>query len=215
MPVKTDLTDVLKGESWGELLRHYRFTHNMKQMALAEDLGVTQAMVSRWESNRVQPGRAMQARILRMVRQEDLSAPMVGWRQFIADQPAIAAVLDERGVFETVSLGLARELGCAASELTGLSVDACFAGDLPALFSKLCDQGLFDERIETVESADVYSFQRSEGERLEFPVHAMSWWRRGEDRKPRWILNGARISKADFLSLREEIGGQVRVLDTI
>ncbi len=215
MTDRKDLSHVLNGQSWGEVLRHYRFTNNMKQMALAEDLDVTQAMVSRWESNRVKPGRAMQARILKMVRLEDLSEPLVGWRQSIAETPAFAAVITEAGIIENLSAGLARALGCQSRELEGQPLDACFSGDLPALYSRLCEHGLFDERVETVESIDQYSFQRADGEHVSFPVHALSWWRRGEDRAPRWILNGARVSDADFEVLRREFGDQTRVLDSV
>lgn len=202
-----------EGQSWGELLKQYRFTNKMKQMALADDLGVTQAMVSRWESERVLPGREMQARILELVRPEELSSPVFGWRQFIAEMPAIAAVINSHGEIETVSAGFMRELGCEEADLSTATVDEFFEGDLPALYSTLCDQGLFDERIETVESADVFSCRRNGRTMPGIPVHSMSWWRRGEDQRPRWILNGARITAEEFQALRQELGGQIRVHD--
>ncbi|MBR9825196.1 MAG: helix-turn-helix transcriptional regulator [Alphaproteobacteria bacterium] len=204
-----------EGLSWGELLKQYRFTRKMKQMALAEDLGVTQAMVSRWESDRVLPGREMQTRILELVRPEDLSSPVVGWRQFIAEMPAIGAVIDETGVFENVSAGFIREMKCSEQDLVSKRVEEVFEGDLPALFSSLKNHGLFDERIETVESVDIFSCRRNSGSRSEIPVHCMSWWRRGEDQRPRWILNGAKITSEEFRALRQELGGQIRVLEEI
>jgi len=146
------------------------------------------------------------------VNRKDLSEPVVSWRQEIAEAPFIAAVIGPDGEIETVSPGLLREIGCGQSDLRGKRLDEAFEGELPSLYSKLCDEGLFDERVETVESAEVYSFRRATGGLKDFPVHTLSWWRRGEDGRPRWILNGARIRPLELRALREEFGGQIRIV---
>ncbi|WP_300531000.1 helix-turn-helix domain-containing protein [Maricaulis sp.] len=198
--------------NWPEVLKKYRFSKNMKQASLAEDLNVTQAMISRWESGAIAPGRDMQGRILAMVEQETLATPMVGWRQFVTDQPAIAAVIDPDGRIETVSVGLIRETGIGRADMEGQRIDGVFSGDLLKLFSWLSTIGFFDERVETVESADRYCIHRPDGAEDSFCVHNMHWWRRGEDRRPRWILTGARVDEAEFEALREEFGAQARIM---
>jgi transcriptional regulator with XRE-family HTH domain len=207
-PGKSENADI----DWPAVLKKYRFSKNMKQASLAEDLNVTQAMISRWESGAIAPGRDMQERILAMVAQETLSTPMVGWRQFVTDQPAIAAVIDPDGQIETVSVGMIRETGIARGDFEGQRIDEVFSGDLLKLFSWLSTTGFFDERVETVESAERYCFHRPDGAEDSFCVHNMHWWRRGEDRRPRWILTGARVDEAELDALREEFGGQARIM---
>lgn len=196
--------------SWGEVLKQYRFTNNMKQMALADDLGVTQAMVSRWEADLVEPGKQMQERILKLVAPESLSAPMVGWREYIADVPAIAAVISGEGILETVSVGMVRETGLARASCEGQALTHSFSRGLPDLFLRLESIGFFDERIETVESVDKYVLCDGSRTGDTLFVHSMNWWRRGEDLKPRWVFTGARVSEQEFETLQAEFGSQIR-----
>ncbi len=196
--------------SWGEILKQYRFTNNMKQMALADDLGVTQAMVSRWEADLVEPGRDMQERILTLVSPEELSAPMIGWRSYIAETPAIAGVISASGILETVSVGMERETGLERASCEGRDLSQSFSEGLPQLFLLLKSIGFFDERVETVESVDKYVLCNGPRKGESLFVHSMNWWRRGEDLRPRWVFSGAQISEEEFEDLQKEFGSQIR-----
>ena len=195
---------------WRDRLRRYRLSHNIKQAALAEDLGVTQAMISRWEAGLVDPSAAMQARILAMLATEP-AVPLVGWRAFVAQQPGLAAVIDRQGVLETVSEGLARLLDRPASALEGEYVDEVFSGDLPQLFRRLKFARFFDEAVETVESADNYCFVDKNGHVVRHCVQGLHWPHRGEDGEIRWMLTGARIPQAEFERVRRSLAGQVEM----
>ncbi|WP_323763032.1 helix-turn-helix transcriptional regulator [Maricaulis sp.] len=197
---------------WRNFLRRYRFTNNIKQAALADDLGVTQAMVSRWESGAVSPAAAMQDRIRALAgASEAMASPLVGWRQHVAAQPGMAAVVNADGVIETASRGLARELELPRGRIEGQGIGSLFAGDLVSLYNTLIAKGFFDGALESVESADVYCFARPRKNRDIGPVHGLHWPHRAEDNRVRWMLTGARISQTDFESLRRELGGQAEL----
>ncbi|WP_417485829.1 helix-turn-helix transcriptional regulator [Maricaulis sp.] len=197
---------------WRNYLRRYRFTNNIKQAALAEDLGVTQAMVSRWESGEVSPAPGMQARIRALAGTSDaMASPLVGWRNHVSFQPGMAAVVSVDGVVETASAGLIRELDLSRGQIEGKGIDALFCGDLVGLFNILVAKGFFDGALESVESADMYCFASTYKNRDIGPVHGLHWPHAAEDGRVRWMLTGARISPTEFESLRRELGGQVEL----
>ena len=195
-------------EGWRDRLRRYRLSHNIKQSALAEDLGVTQAMVSRWEAGLVDPSPVMQARI-RVLLALEPAIPLVDWRRQVALEPGLAAVIDPVGQIETVSQGLARLMARPAAEIEGQYVDEAFSGDMPQLFRRLKNAGFFDEAVETVESADKYCFVDKNGCDASCWVHGLHWPHRGEDGTVRWMLSGARIDEAEYRELRTILSGRI------
>ena len=199
-------------ESWRARLRRYRFTHNIKQAALAADLGVTQAMVSRRESGAVVPSADMRARITRIFEAGQVSAPMIDWRSHTAAQPGLAAVIDRNGVIETASEGLLRLLGRERAGLDGQRIDDVFKGDLPELFQTLLSSGFFDGELESVESADRYTFVDDGGRVTGCCAEGLHWPHRGEDGEIRWMLSGARVDEADFEALCRELAGKVALV---
>jgi len=195
---------------WRNLLRRYRFTSNLKQAALAYDLGVTQAMVSRWESGAARPATDMQEKIRALTgAPDDMSAPLVGWRNHVAFQPGMAAVITRDGVIETASAGLAREAGLSRNEVEGRALGDLFRGDLVALLNTLNAKGFFDGALENVESADRYCFVNSHGKRDIGPVHGLHWPHLAENGTVWWMLTGARVGIDEFDLLRTELGGQI------
>ena len=48
---------------WPSVIRHYRLSEGLKQAAMAHDLGVTQTMISRWESGTATPSVRIQERV--------------------------------------------------------------------------------------------------------------------------------------------------------
>ena len=196
---------------WQALLKQYRFSHNIKQSALADDLGVTQAMVSRWETGLATPGADMRARIRRLTEQDSMSAPVFHWRDHVAAHPAIAAVVEPDGRIEIASHGLAKLLGSSRRALQSKTLAHLFRGDIPRLHSHLLDSGFFDEALESVESADTYCFVNPEGELQRRHVHGLHWPGRDHEGRVRWMLRGALVDANTFERLRKELGGQLRL----
>lgn len=214
MAVRDDLILADKARHWPSILRHYRFTHNMKQAALAHDLGVTQAMVSRWESGAVQPGQAMQDRILELYDSFPTGTPMIGWREFIACHPAMGAVVDRDGIAETVSEGALREFGVQRHEIEGRAIAELFEGDLANLYTTLKTRGFFEGRVKGAESADVLRLRLPHGGVRTLFGHGMHWPREGEDGQIRWIASGAAVDEDEFASVRSDLGGQIEIIST-
>lgn len=197
------------------MLKRYRYSQNMKQAALAQDLGVTQAMISRWESGNATPRPALQKSIRRLTGERSANAaPLIDWRGFVAGQPGIAAVIDRAGTIETASVGMVRETGLTRAELEGHKLDDLFDGDLPRLREILAGAGFFDEKVESAESADRYCLKVENNGRDERLIQGLHWPHRAKDGEIRWMLTGARVDAAAFQDARRELHGQVRLIDS-
>lgn len=205
-PVEAEIAD------WPERLRQFRRIRKLKQSSLAEDLGVTQAMISRWESGRARPGPAIRARLGAMTEPDPAAAPMVGWREFVQQNPTIAGVVDEAGIFETVSEGFLRELGAGRSDIEGRYIADIMEGDLVALFERLSAEGLFNGKIAGAETASTVCFRRQSGGMTRLHVHGLHWSRPAGDGRIRWIACGAPVDEEEFLSLCSDLGGQIEII---
>jgi DNA-binding transcriptional regulator YiaG len=197
---------------WPSVLRHHRFTHNLKQAALAHDLGVTQAMISRWESGRATPSDAMQARLKRLFDAATIGVPMPNWREITALQPSMATIISRAGVLETVSQGVLREFRMTRSHIEGHHLNEIFSGDALSLHRSLIDQGFFDGAVEMAESVDIMSLRLANGMKRDFYAHRLHWPRRDVDGEIRWVSDGARLRKDEFIAMRDELGGQLDVI---
>lgn len=206
-----DLADIEIAD-WAERLRRYRRIRKLKQSSLAEDLGVTQAMISRWESGRAMPGRAMRARLGEMTEPDPATAPMIGWREFVSQNPTMAGVVSETGIVETVSEGVLRELGAGRDDLEGRHIADILDGDFVALFDRLSAEGLFEGRIAGAETASTVCFRRRTGGMTRLHVHGLHWSRRDKDGDMRWIACGAPVDEEEFLSLCSDLGGQIEII---
>lgn len=205
-PIEAEIAD------WPERLRQYRRIRKLKQSSLAEDLGVTQAMISRWESGRARPGRAMRARLGEMTEPDPTAASMVGWRDFVQQNPTMAGVVDETGIVETVSEGVLREIGAGRSDFEGRHIAEILEGDLLALFDQLSAAGLFEGKIAGAETASTVCFRRRSGGMTRLHVHGLHWSRPGRDGRIRWIACGAPVDEEEFLSLCSDLGGQIEII---
>jgi transcriptional regulator with XRE-family HTH domain len=211
MEVLVEETHSVEAMNWPSLLRHHRYTHNLKQAALAEDLGVTQALISRWESGRSTPSRPMRDRIRKAVDPTPVGVPMIAWQDTIAQHPAMVTVIDENGIGEIVSEGFAREFAVDRKDVMGRSFRDLFAGDFEILFDRLTNAGFFQGRVEFAEGVSLLSLQRPDGSTTELLGHGLHWPRLGEDGKIRWIASGVKITEREFDRVRHELGGQLEM----
>ena len=197
---------------WPSLLRHHRFTHNLKQAALADDLGVTQAMISRWESGRAMPSGTMQTRLWGLFDEAAIGVPMPNWREIIALQPAMSAIISRDGRVETVSQGVLREFCLDRRDIEGHNLKEFLRGDALTLHASLLEHGFFDGAVEMAESADLMCLRLANGLKRDFYAHRLHWPRRDVDGEIRWASSGSRISKDEFFAIREELGGQLDIV---
>jgi transcriptional regulator with XRE-family HTH domain len=211
MAILMEDTRFIEPMNWPSLLRHHRYTHNLKQAALAEDLGVTQALISRWESGRSTPSRPMRERIRRAVKPQPVGAPMIAWQDTIAQHPAIVTVIDENGIGEIVSEGFVREFSVSREDVIGRSFQDLFSGDFKILFDRLTNAGFFQGQVEYAEGVSLLRFRRPDGSTSDLFGHGLHWPRLGKDGKIRWIASGVKISEQEFDRVRHELGGQLEM----
>lgn len=154
----------------------------------------------------------MRVRLGEMTEPDPAAAPMVGWRDFVQQNPTIAGVVDEAGIVETVSEGFLRKLGATRSDIEGRHVADILEGDFVALFDRLSVEGLFEGRIAGAETASTVCFRRRSGGMTRLHVHGLHWSRQARDGRIRWIACGAQVDEEEFLSLCSDLGGQIEII---
>ena len=121
----------MNAESIGARLKLWRRANMVKQSALAHDLGVTQAAVSRWENELDMPSATMVRRLQDLLtRTNDSALPE---RRFIERQSTVRALFD----FDGVRL-IASSKGCSAlwpgfSEMTEVPLADSMVGETASL----------------------------------------------------------------------------------
>lgn len=106
---------------FAQRLRTWRRLNGIKQLALADMLGVSQAAVSYWETGRETPSAELMKRIHDMISQQEVDEVLLE-RVFTERQPGIMALYDLDGVrFLAASRGY-RALWPGMSLLTGMSM---------------------------------------------------------------------------------------------
>lgn len=106
---------------FAQRLRAWRRLNGIKQLALADMLGVSQAAVSCWETGRETPSAELMKRIHDMISQQEVDEVLLE-RVFTERQPGIMALYDLDGVrFLAASRGY-RALWPGMSLLTGMSM---------------------------------------------------------------------------------------------
>lgn len=203
------------GQPWSTIIRRYRLTHNLKQTSLADDLNVTQAMVSRWESGAACPGPSMQKRILALINPQSNAVPMTGWRDMQARSPEMVAIIAQDGRVETVSEGLLRETGLDRLQFEGLRVSDLFGHEAEALRLHLAGMGFFEGQIEAVETTGQMDFRPQGQEPVKQRIHALHIPRRDLDGTYKWIANAAVVSEGEQQILLSELAGHCRIIQSI
>ena len=200
--------------NWPSVLRHHRFTYNMKQSALAEDLGVTQAMISRWESGTAMPSESMRTRLEEMFEQAPAGLPITSWQDFAQQDPAMVAVINREGILMTASCGYLREFGLQCQLVDEDASLNHVTGEALVLLEALKSAGFFSGSAGLAESADLLSYRRSDGTEHNIYVHGLHWPRKCDNGQIVWIANWARISEEEVLTMRQKMGGQFEIMMT-
>lgn len=192
------------GYDWAGLLRAYRVATRCKQSTLAEDLGVAQPQISRWENGYSRPSKRHQGVILEMASEIECVAPSPSWMDRITRTAAVAMCADSKGVITTMSEGMLEVAGLDSVDVIGHPLADVFEGDIPALFSSLSKAGFFEGSIPEALSADDVRFTAISGGRG-FKMRANHWMRSDTRGENYWVWVGAAISDDWFKRTRDEL----------
>ncbi|MAK65072.1 MAG: hypothetical protein CMF75_10105 [Maricaulis sp.] len=192
---------------WPSVIRHYRHSMGLKQAAMAHDLGVTQTMISRWESGTSLPSERIQERIFDLYWRAHAAVPRAVWLDRIGRHPAPVAVISAQGRVMRASQGLQRALGCRRHDLEGRFCHEAFTGDLVELFDTLTASGFFEGRVASAESMDrIRYFGPDQAERaiLTHGLHRPAFL---AGPQIVWLFSGATVSRSVFEDVRTRLGG--------
>ena len=192
---------------WPSVIRHYRHSKGLKQAAMAHDLGVTQTMVSRWESGMAIPSPRIQDRIFELYWQAHSSVPRAVWMERVGRHPSLVAVINAQGRVLRASQGLQRALGCRRHDLEGRFVHEAFSGDLVTLFDTLMASGFFEGRVASAESMDRVMFHGPGGEDRGARAHGLHRPTFLAGPQIVWLYSGAPVSRSVFEDVRTRLGG--------
>lgn len=192
---------------WPSVIRHYRLSKGLKQAALAHDLGVTQTMVSRWESGATCPSRRIQDRIFDLYWSSHTSVSRAAWLERIGRHPAIVGVIDAHGRIQRASRGFLRTLDCRRHAVEGRFVHEAFQGDLVELYDTLLTSGFFEGRVASAESMDRVEFLHPVNGPLDRLAHGLHRPTFLPGPHIVWLLSGAEVTQSVFDEVRTRMGG--------
>lgn len=195
------------GYDWAGLLRAYRVATRCKQSTLAEDLGVAQPQISRWENGYSRPSKRHQGVILEMTSEVECVAPSPSWMDRITRTAAVAMCTDSDGVIASMSEGMLEVAGLDRIDVVGHKLGKIFEGDIPDLFNALKSSGFFEGNVPEALSADAIEFTKASGGK-NFKMRANHWMRTDSRGDNFWVWVGASISDDWFKRSRAEFGGQ-------
>ncbi|WP_323763033.1 helix-turn-helix transcriptional regulator [Maricaulis sp.] len=200
---------------WPSVIRHYRLSKGLKQAALAHDLGVTQTMVSRWESATAIPSARIQARLFDLYWASQASVSRDVWLDRIERHPAVVGVINAAGRMVRASRGFCRTFDCDRHGLEGRYLHEAFEGDWAGLYDTLAASGLFEGRVSSAESMDTVTFHDRDGARRTRHVHGLHRPSFLPGPEIVWLLSGAEVSERVRDDVRARLGGQLIVRKAI
>lgn len=150
---------------WPSVIRNFRMSKRLKQAALAADLGVTQAMVSRWENGESEPPERVKRRMAELVHDAFVVAPAPTWTDLVALNPTITFVSDAEHCLRIVSRGMLDLLGRRRGEIEGRMMSQIFGGDFMEGMASLKEQGFFNSAVAHAQSLGSLVYQHADGER--------------------------------------------------
>ncbi|WP_119167704.1 helix-turn-helix domain-containing protein [Algihabitans albus] len=132
---------------WAREIRRHRESAGLLQGELAEDLGVTQATVSRWESRRQRPDLASQRRLRRLIWSSVLSSDAL-LLHTVTQSPASSSLCDRQGRLLAASHGIVASFGFRLSPGERLEFDMEQVSPSGyRMFQVAREAGLFDGEI--------------------------------------------------------------------
>jgi DNA-binding XRE family transcriptional regulator len=200
---------------WPSVIRHFRLSRNMKQSALASDLGVTQTMISRWEGGAVRPSKRVQEQLFDMFWNIGATAERATWMMRARRHPNVMGLIDASGHQIVASRGLLRQFEANCQYVEGQHISSLYGSDLLDLYEILLEAGLFAGRVATAESIDRVQVKKPDGKYASFIAHGLHRPMFMMDRQIYWLASGAIVSEAVAAAVAAKIGGKLIVRKAI
>jgi transcriptional regulator with XRE-family HTH domain len=200
---------------WPSVIRHFRLSRNMKQSALASDLGVTQTMISRWEGGAVKPSRRVQEQLFDMFWNIGATAQRTTWMMRARRHPNVVGLINAGGIQIIASRGLLRQFEANRHDLEGQHMSKLYGSDMLELYEILLESGFFAGRVATAETIDRVEIKKPDGTNASFLAHGLHRPMFMKDQQIYWLASGAIVSEAAALAVEAKIGGKLVVRKAI
>ena len=199
--------------NWPAVIRNFRMSKRLKQAALAGDLGVTQAMISRWENGDSEPPERIKRRMAELVQDAFVIAPAPTWVDLVSLNPSIEFVTDSMGMIKAISIGALDLFGLKRNEIEGRNVRDFLGGDFSAALVQLRAEGMFQNNLAFAQSLGSLEVNVSSGMQS-LLCDFIHWPRISEARTVYCIHSGATLDEKRYSKRLEERGDKVVVRRT-
>lgn len=196
-------------ESWGPQIRRFRRLRSIKQNALAEQLGVDQATVSRWERGRQVPDLGMQRRLRALMRSAEPRDEVL-LKHWIDSAVGYTLLNDAQRTILAASPSFCRLHGVDADEVIGRSAVPIYTEELERIWWQAIEAGFFEGEIASVTA--VSRINALSG--LERGVAGISVWTPVRLRTGDVLCRVDRVALSDeeFTRARAQYGGPMRIV---
>ncbi len=194
--------------NWPSVIRNFRMSKRLKQAALAADLGVTQAMISRWENGESEPPERVKRRMTELVQDAFVVAPAPTWVDLVSMNPAIEFVTDSMGMLKAVSQGALDMLGMTREDIEGRSIKQFIGGDFVAALDTIREKGMFQNNLAFAQSLGSIEINVPSGLKTKL-ADFIHWPRISQARSTYCVHSGAILNEAQYTSRLEERGEKV------
>lgn len=194
--------------NWPSVIRNFRMSKRLKQAALAADLGVTQAMISRWENGESEPPERVKRRMTELVQDAFVVAPAPTWADLVSLNPAIELVTDSMGMLKAVSQGALDLLGMTREEIEGRSIRQFIGGDFVEALDLIREKGMFQNNLAFAQSLGSIEINVPSGLKTEL-VDFIHWPRISQARSTYCVHSGSVLNEAQYTRRLEQRGDKV------
>ncbi|MHA6287554.1 helix-turn-helix domain-containing protein [Maricaulis sp. CAU 1757] len=189
--------------NWPSVIRNFRMSKRLKQAALAADLGVTQAMISRWENGDSEPPERIKRRMAELVQDAFVIAPAPTWADLVTLNPGIELVTDSMGMIKAISRGALELFGVRRNEMEGRNINDFLGGDFKEALASLRREGMFQNNLAYAQSLGSLEANVSSGFKA-LLCDFIHWPRISEARTTYCVHTGAVLNEKQYTARLEE-----------
>jgi transcriptional regulator with XRE-family HTH domain len=199
--------------NWPSIIRNFRMSKRLKQAALAADLGVTQAMISRWENGESDPPERVKRRMAELVQDAFVVAPAPTWVDLVTLNPGIEFVTDSLGMFKAISNGALDLFGVGREEIEGRQAQQFLGGDFASNMDQVREKGMFQSNLAFAQSLGSLEINVASGMKTVL-CDFIHWPRLSEARTVYCVHSGAVIDEATYTRRLQERGDRFTIRKT-